>query len=172
MDVRFEGGSGVTPPPQWQDAGPVIARGELEVGTTLTLRVFNANGNELESVETSLAAGQTAPAQWPLQLARKVNASAQHARVGVLANGVITSVASTTDNRVYLRPGNRFQLETQVPGPGPVDPPPGGDFDHVYPAGSQIAAPGSLLPRRRHDAGVVDSRTWRPDTGAWLHFPR
>jgi hypothetical protein len=51
--------------------------------------------------------------QWPLALARKVNASAQHARVGVMKNGVITPVASATENRVYLKPGNRFQLDTR-----------------------------------------------------------
>ncbi|MFH7617368.1 chitin-binding protein, partial [Pseudomonas syringae pv. tagetis] len=102
MDVRFEGGGGgTTPAPQWQDAGPVTARGELPVGTTLALRVFNANGNDVERVEATLASGQTSAAQWPLALARKVNASAQHARVGVLANGVITPSASATDNRVY-----------------------------------------------------------------------
>ena len=108
MDVRFEGG-GTTPVPQWQDAGPVTARTELPVGTTLALRVFNANGNDVERVEATLAAGQTTPAQWPLALARKVNASAQHARVGVLSNGAITPTASATDNRVYLKDGNRFQ---------------------------------------------------------------
>ena len=53
MDVRFEGGNGVIPPPQWQDAGPVTARGALEAGTTLTLRVFNANGNDLERPEVT-----------------------------------------------------------------------------------------------------------------------
>ncbi len=50
MDVRFQGG-GTAPAPQWQDAGPVTARGDLPVGTTLALRVFNANGNDVERVE-------------------------------------------------------------------------------------------------------------------------
>ncbi len=66
MDVRFEGGGGgTTPAPQWQDAGPVTARGELPVGTTLALRVFNASGNDVERVEATLASGQTSAAQWP-----------------------------------------------------------------------------------------------------------
>ncbi|WP_251280219.1 lytic polysaccharide monooxygenase, partial [Enterobacter hormaechei] len=64
MDVRFQGGGGTAPAPQWQDAGPVTARSELPVGTTLALRVFNANGNDVERVEATLASGQTAPAQW------------------------------------------------------------------------------------------------------------
>ena len=134
---------GTTPAPQWQDAGPVTARGELPVGTTLALRVFNAGGNDVERVEVTLASGQTTAAQWPLALARKVNASAQHARVGVLSNGVITPAASATDNRVYLKDGNRFQLDTRVPDPG--TPSPGGDFDHVY---------------RRASAAMCRARPW------------
>ncbi|QHE21324.1 cellulose-binding protein [Stenotrophomonas maltophilia] len=189
MDVRFEGGGGVTPPPQWQDAGPVTARGALDVGTSLALRVFNAQGNDLESVETTLVAGQTAPAQWPLVLARKVNATAQHARVGVLSNGVVTPVASATENRVYLKPGNRFQLETQVPlpSPDPVDPPPGGDFDHVYPAGIGSYKPGETVVKgtdgklyacRPFPEGAwcnINADAYRPGTGwawrdAWIAY--
>ncbi len=147
-DVRFEGGGGVEPPPQWQDAGPVTARGALEEGTTLTLRVFNAQGNDLERPEITLAAGQTAANQWPLALARKVNASAQQARVGVMRNGVITPVASATENRVYLKPGNLFQIDTRLPGPvDPVDPPPGDDYDFVYPVGIGSYTPGEPWSR-------------------------
>ncbi len=189
MDVRFEGGGGVVPPPQWQDAGAVTANGALDVDSTVTLRVFNANGNDLERVETKLAAGQTSPTQWPLALARKVNASAQHARVGVMKNGVITPVASATDNRVYLKPGNRFQLETQVPGPGPIDPvdPPGGDFDFVYPAGLGSYKPGETVVKgtdgklyacRPFPEGAwcnINADAYRPGTGfawrdAWIAY--
>lgn len=177
MDVRFEGnGGGTTPAPQWQDAGPVTARGELPVGTTLALRVFNANGNDVERVEATLASGQTAATQWPLALARKVNASAQHARVGVLANGVITPSASATANRVYLKDGNRFQLDTQVPDPG--TPSPGGDFDHVYPAGIGSYVPGQTVVKgtdgklyacRPFPEGAwcnVNAEAYRPGVGA------
>ncbi|MBO0392868.1 lytic polysaccharide monooxygenase [Stenotrophomonas maltophilia] len=189
MDVRFEGGNGVIPPPQWQDAGPVTARGALEAGTTLTLRVFNANGNDLERPEVTLAAGQTAPAQWPMALASKVNGSAQHARVGVMKNGVITPVASATENRVYLKPGHRFELETQIPGPGPVDPvdPPGGDFDFVYPAGLGSYKPGETVVKgtdgklyacRPFPEGAwcnINADAYRPGTGfawrdAWIAY--
>ncbi|KAF1013028.1 MAG: Chitin-binding protein CbpD [Stenotrophomonas maltophilia] len=145
MDVRFEGGGGGggTPAPQWQDAGPLIARGELPVGTTLALRVFNAGGNDVERVEATLASGQTAPGQWPLVLARKVNASAQQARAGVLRDGVITPVPSATENRVFLKPGQRFQLDTRLPDTG--TPAPGGEFDHVYPAGIGSYVPGQTV---------------------------
>jgi len=179
MDVRFEGGGGVTPPPQWQDAGPVIARGALDTGTTLTLRVFSANGNDLERPALTLSAGQTAANQWPLALARQVNANAQHARVGVMKDGMITPVASATDNRVYLKPGNRFQLETLVPGPGPIDPAPG-DYDFIYPAGIGSYKPGETVVKgtdgklyacRPFPEGAwcnINADAYRPGTGyAW-----
>ncbi|WP_313140531.1 lytic polysaccharide monooxygenase [Stenotrophomonas sp.] len=185
-DVRFEGGGGVAPPPQWQDAGPVTARGALEVGTTLSLRVFNANGNDVERPEITLAAGQTGATQWPLALARKVNASAQHARVGVLQNGVITPVASATENRVYLTPGHRFQLDTRVPDPDPIDPPPG-DFDYIYPAGIGSYIPGQTVVKgtdgklyacRPFPEGAwcnINAEPYRPGTGsawrdAWIEY--
>jgi len=148
----------------------------LPVGTTLALRVFNASGNDVERVEATLASGQTSAAQWPLALARKVNASARHARVGVLANGVITPSASATDNRVYLKDGNRFQLDTQVPDPG--TPSPGGDFDHVYPAGIGSYVPGQTVVKssdgklyacRPFPEGAwcnVNAEAYRPGVGA------
>ncbi len=185
-DVRFEGGGGVTPPPQWQDAGPVTARGALEVGTTLSLRVFNANGNDVERPEITLGAGQTGATQWPLVLARKVNASAQHARVGVLQDGVITPVASATENRVYLTPGHRFQLDTRMPDPDPVDPPPG-DYDFVYPDGLGSYIPGQTVVKgtdgklyacRPFPEGAwcnINAEPYRPGTGsawrdAWIEY--
>ncbi|HEL4235206.1 TPA: lytic polysaccharide monooxygenase [Stenotrophomonas maltophilia] len=184
-DVRFEGGGGVTPPPQWQDAGPVTARGALDVGTTVTLRVFNAQGNDLERPEITLAAGQTAANQWPLALARKVNGSAQQARLGVMKDGVITPVASATENRVYLRPGNLFQLDTRLP--GPVDPPPGDDYDFVYPAGIGSYKPGETVVKgtdgklyacRPFPEGAwcnINADAYRPGTGyawrdAWIAY--
>ena len=182
-DVRFEGGDG-TPPPEWEDAGAVTARGDLEAGTTLTLRVFNASGNDLESPKITLASGQTSAVQWPLVLGRKVNASAQHARVGVLKDGVITPVASATENRVYLKPGHRFQLDTELP--GPVDPPPG-DYDFEYPAGIGSYVPGQTVVKgtdgnlyacRPFPEGAwcnVDAEPYRPGVGsawrdAWIPY--
>jgi chitin-binding protein len=176
MDVRFEGGGGVTPPPQWHDAGPVTARGALDAGTTLTLRVFNANGNDLERIDTTLTTGQTLPTQWPLTLARAVNAGARYARIGLLENGVITPIASATANRVYLAQGHRFQLDTKVP--DPVQPP--GDFDFIYPAGIGSYVPGQTVVKssdgklyacRPFPEGAwcnVNAEAYRPGVGsAW-----
>ncbi|MCF7752242.1 lytic polysaccharide monooxygenase [Bacillus subtilis subsp. subtilis] len=181
MDVRFEGGGGT--PPSWQDAGPITARGDLPVGTTLSLRVFNAAGNDVERVDTTLAAGQTAPAQWPLRLGSTVNATAMHARVGVLRNGVITPMASATANRVYLKAGNQFQLDVG----SPEVPPPDGDYDFVYPAGIGSYIPGQTVVKgtdgklyacRPFPEGAwcnINADAYRPGTGsawrdAWIPY--
>jgi chitin-binding protein len=58
--------------------------------------VFTSAGQDVETVQATLAGGQTAPAQWALQLARQVNARAAHARVGVMRDGVVTPIASAT----------------------------------------------------------------------------
>ncbi len=98
--------------------------------------------------------------------------------MGVLANGVITpsASASATDNRVYLKDGNRFQLDTQVPDPG--TPSPGGDFDHVYPAGIGSYVPGQTVVKssdgklyacRPFPEGAwcnVNAEAYRPGVGA------
>lgn len=181
MDVRFDGNG--TAPPSWQDAGPITARGELAAGTTLALRVFNAAGNDVETVETTLADGQTAPMQWPLLLGRHVNATAAHARMGVLRDGVITPIASATDNRVYLKAGHRFQLDVRAPG----NPPPEGDYDFVYPAGIGSYIPGQTVVKgsdgqlyacRPFPEGAwcnTDADAYRPGTGsawrdAWIPY--
>lgn len=143
MDVKFEGdGGGV--PPKWQDAGALTARGDLPVDSEIELRVFNANGSDAESIKITLAVGQTTAAQWPLQLARKVNANARHARIGVMRDGVITPIASATANRVYLQRGMRHQIDIRLPNPG-GDPDPGGDFDYVYPTGIGNYVPGETV---------------------------
>ncbi|MBO8042718.1 chitin-binding protein, partial [Pseudomonas aeruginosa] len=102
-------------------------------------------------------------------------------RVGVMRNGVITPVASATENRVYLKPGNLFQIDTRLPGPvDPVDPPPGDDYDFVYPAGIGSYTPGETVVKgtdgklyacRPFPEGAwcnINADAYRPGTGfAW-----
>ncbi|MCC7634474.1 lytic polysaccharide monooxygenase [Stenotrophomonas rhizophila] len=177
MDVRFEGGG---TPPQWLDAGALTARGALPVGSQVELRVFNANGSDAERITATLAAGQTAAAQWPLALARKVNGSARQARIGVLTNGVITPIASATANRVYLQRGLTHQIDIRLPDPG-------GDYDYVYPAGIGSYVPGQTVVKasdgKRYACRPFPEGGWcninadayRPGTGsawrdAWIPY--
>ncbi|PTS79815.1 cellulose-binding protein [Stenotrophomonas sp. HMWF022] len=156
MDVKFEGGS--TTPPTWLDAGALIARGALPVDTSVELRVFNGSGGDAERVSTTLPSGQTAPTQWPLYVARKVNSSAVNARIGVMNNGVITPVASATANRVYLKQGFTHQVDIRTPGE---------DFDHLYPAGIGSYVPGQTVVKGS-DGKLYACRPF-PE-GAWCNI--
>lgn len=60
VDVVFPGGTTT-----WVDEGPVTGQNALAAGTTVTLRLFNAAGNDVERVEHVVAAGQGAAAEWP-----------------------------------------------------------------------------------------------------------
>jgi len=53
-----------------------------------------------------------------------------------MKNGVITPVASVTENRVYLKSGFTHQVDIRTPG---------GDFDHLYPAGIGSYVPGQTV---------------------------
>ncbi|MEZ0472399.1 lytic polysaccharide monooxygenase auxiliary activity family 9 protein [Luteimonas salinilitoris] len=142
VDVQFAGGGNPPPPPQWRDAGALVAQNALPAGTTVTLRVFNADGSDAERIATVLQAGQTSTSAWPLRVGQAVNARAGHARIGVLDNGTITPIASASGNRVYLSgEGRSHQIDVELP----ADPPPPGDYDYVYPDGIGGYVPGETV---------------------------
>lgn len=119
-DVVFAGGS--TP---WVDEGPVTAQNALPAGSTVTLRLFNGAGNDVERIEHVVAAGQGAATEWPYQFALTVNSRSQRARVGQLdGGGNINPVHAASGNRVYTRPADNLnhQIDIRTPDPG-VQPP-------------------------------------------------
>ncbi len=84
----------------------------------------------------------------------------------VMKNGVITPVASATGNRVYLKPGHLFQLDTRVPDPvDPIDPPPADDYDFVYPRVSAAYTPGQTVVKGT-DGKLYACRPFRKAPGA------
>jgi len=106
----------------------------------------------------------------------------------VMKNGVITPVASATGNRVYLKPGHLFQLDTRVPDPvDPIDPPPADEYDFVYPADIGSYTPGQTVVKgtdgklyacRPFPEGAwcnINAEAYRPGTGsawrdAWIEY--
>ncbi|WP_425606288.1 lytic polysaccharide monooxygenase [Lysobacter yananisis] len=194
MDVRFGAGSSTppggepgTPPtrpgPQWNDAGALGLRGELAVGTVLTLRLFQADGRDAERIEVALGAGQTGAEAWPLRLAERVNAQSRYARVGVLEGGVVTPRAPAEANRVYLGGvARRFALETRTPAPQPGD-----RYDYAYPDGIGRYRPGETVVLGRDGKRYacrpfpqggwcnIDHDAYRPGSGyawqdAWIAY--
>ena len=109
----------------WKEAEPVRAREELRAGSKVTLRVFDADGRDVERHELRLEAAVSPAAQWLVRLARQVNQDSRHVRMGALdANGGITPVESLQGNSVYVRDtGYRFQLDIDKPS-APVPPSP------------------------------------------------
>ncbi|WP_245814620.1 lytic polysaccharide monooxygenase [Cystobacter ferrugineus] len=102
---------------EWKEAEPVRAREELRAGSTVTLRVFDAAGRDVERHELRLTEEVSPAASWLVRLARRVNQDSRYVRVGALdAQGDITPVESLQGNSVYVRDaGYRFQLDIDKP---------------------------------------------------------
>lgn len=139
-DVNFGGGTTPPPPPPspWREIGQIRAAEDLPVGTTVTLRIFDATGRDAGSPSVVLEPGQTARTEWPYVLAREVNAKTTLVAAGVLgADGLVTPTRSATANAVYTRlDGYRTEVDIRVPvTPPPPPPPPSGSFEFAYPDG-------------------------------------
>lgn len=113
-DVEFGG----TPNGSWTDEGALVAQNALPAGSTVTLRLFNSAGNDVESVPFTVAAGQGAASEWPYRFALAVNAQALNARIGVLgSNGNIVPQQSASANRVYTLSSQNLnhQIDIRLP---------------------------------------------------------
>ncbi|MBB1087739.1 lytic polysaccharide monooxygenase [Lysobacter sp. SG-8] len=143
VDVSFGGVTNPPPPAEWTDAGALVAETALPVGTTVGVRVFNADGSDAERIDTTISTTQQGSTSgWPKHVGDAVNARASLVRIGVMQNGVITPVASPSANRVFLRgEGRRHQVDITLP----QDPPPPGDYDFVYPDGIGQYVPGETV---------------------------
>lgn len=74
--------------------------------STMTLRVFDSGGHDIERHSIQIAAGKTSGSAIALAMADKVNATSQVVRIGALDNkGNITVVADATKNNAYAKDG-------------------------------------------------------------------
>lgn len=115
-------GAAAAAEPGWNEAGRAIARNELPPGSTVSFRVFDPAGGDVERHVVKIAAGESPAPQWPAALARKVNAESDIFRIGVLdssASGLsVQPIASATDNRVYLSDayeGYTYTIDVDTP---------------------------------------------------------
>ncbi|MFC6635833.1 PKD domain-containing protein [Microbulbifer taiwanensis] len=85
----------------------------------MTLRLFNGSGNDMESVQHTVAAGATSAGDWAYAFAQTINSQSQYARVGVLDpdSGDISPVAAASGNRVYTQASLNLshEIDIQVP---------------------------------------------------------
>ncbi|MFB9159947.1 lytic polysaccharide monooxygenase [Chromobacterium violaceum] len=95
----------------WKEIGSVIAHQNLPAGSSATLRVFDSLGRDAETHTVALNAASAQAANWPYELARKVNAASKAIRIGVISqqrrNVSVTPVHDAAANRVYLNDGYR-----------------------------------------------------------------
>lgn len=102
-DVKFPG-SGPTPPlpNPWKEVGQVTAHEDLPAGSTATLRIFGASGQDVEKYTVTLDASSGKAVNWPYELGSKVNRESSSYRIGVYqSSGTITPVRSASANRAY-----------------------------------------------------------------------
>lgn len=102
------------------DEGPLTALTDLAENSTVTLRLFNSVGNDMESVQHAVLAGAAPAADWAYAFAQTVNSQSQYARIGVLDSnsGQINPVRSASANRVYTEAGLNLnhEIDTQTSG--------------------------------------------------------
>ncbi|GGY21005.1 lytic polysaccharide monooxygenase [Paludibacterium paludis] len=115
-DVRFAGNAaGATTP--WQEAGRLSIRDDLPAGSTVTLRLFNQDGQDIERHSIMLDATSGKRAAWPAALAAAVNRDSAIVRIGELDRTGRVAPA-TGGHRVYLNggyPGYRYEIDLKTP---------------------------------------------------------
>jgi len=148
-DVEFTGGTD----DGWRQIGRVDAPEDLAARSTVTFRLFDESGADLEQISVKIKQGQRTRARWPRVLARAVNARSTLARIGVLKpSGKIVPSKQVNDNFVYAADGRGLRFEIDVTGPGGG----GGGGEPVYPAGIGSYGPGTRV--RGSDGALYECR--------------
>ncbi|QND82862.1 Carbohydrate-binding protein [Chromobacterium vaccinii] len=105
-DVNFGGDAAPPAANPWKEIGSIAARENLPAGSSATLRVFDSQGRDAEKHTVALNAVSGQIANWPYELAQKVNAASPFIRIGVMKSQQravsIVPVKDATANRVYL----------------------------------------------------------------------
>ena len=107
---------------QWKASG-TLEGGQVETGSTMTLRVFDkVRGGDLESHSIIVSKGQEKPEQWQYVLSQKTNNASGIVRLGKLgADGKVVPQPVANGNEVYsLNKVYSFAVDQR--GPEPVDP--------------------------------------------------
>lgn len=136
-DVQLSGGVDLG----WRQIGRVDAPSRLAARSTVTLRVFDESGADLEQISVKIKQGDRTRARWPVALASAVNARSRLVHVGVLqSSGEIEPTRTVGGNLVYAANGRALRFEIDVTGPGGD----GGDAP-VYPTGLGTYGPGTVV---------------------------
>jgi chitin-binding protein len=105
-DVRIQSAKSATSSAEdavtWDEAGRAVARNDLPAGSSVTFRVFDAKGGDVDQIKVTLTGETGAADLWPFALARKVNATTDAFRIGVEDDDeAIAPEKSAAGNRVF-----------------------------------------------------------------------
>ncbi len=111
IDVEFMGGAPIV----WKSLGQVRAQEDLKVGDSVTFRLFDSSGSDVETHTLVLQNGQSGADQWPFYLAEHVNVQSSLVKIGVLdSDGNINPVLSSQDNNVYTSINEQFSFQIDI----------------------------------------------------------
>ncbi|MCH9690571.1 MAG: lytic polysaccharide monooxygenase [Gammaproteobacteria bacterium] len=107
-------GTGANNP--WLKKAPLRARNNFSEGSKIVLRLFNHNGNDIETVQHTVTAGFTSAEDWAFDFAKTVNTHSKYARIGILnfSDGSITPIHSAKANYVYVQAGMNISYEIDI----------------------------------------------------------
>lgn len=104
-DVRIQSAKSTTSAASsetWDETGRAVARNDLPAGTTVSFRVFDAKGGDVDRISVKLTDTSGSAALWPFVLAKKVNAASDVFQIGVETDDEeIAPEKSPSGNRVY-----------------------------------------------------------------------
>jgi chitin-binding protein len=108
-DVSFGGPSTAPTPPVTPTAlgsmGQITAQSDLPADASVKLRVFGAQGADLESITLPITAANGARATWLGQLASLTNGRSAYVRIGNAQGNTVTVPANFTSMQIYALPG-------------------------------------------------------------------
>lgn len=103
MDVVFPGDAVDSP---WKQIDRIQAKQDLPKGASVTFRLFDETGADVDRVSVELAEPKVA-SEWVYDLALAVNSQIAAARIGqVQADGTVTAQISASGNLVYANNAN------------------------------------------------------------------
>ncbi|MBY0465422.1 MAG: lytic polysaccharide monooxygenase, partial [Burkholderiales bacterium] len=126
-DVSFGGTTATTPttnptppvaPTTLSPLGQVVAQQDLPANASVKLRVFGAQGADLEAISLSVTAANGARANWLSQLATLVNSSSAYVRLGNAVGNTVSVPTNVNSMQLYALAGQNglnFAVDIALP---------------------------------------------------------
>ncbi|SAL20131.1 chitin binding domain-containing protein [Caballeronia arvi] len=112
----------------WREVRPIPTTATNQpAGMKITLRVFDKDGHDVESITYTVTSQTTEAAAWVYALAQKINTDAKHVRVGLVDNNSnIVAQKDMAANRIYVDGAQDYNFAmdyTGAPTPAPAPAP-------------------------------------------------